>query len=117
MDKPSTMPSLNPKQALEYMNRLDDTGKPIPFTVWAVAKERDSHKSDFGKVIKLQSVIMARNVKFLDGNLAYNDVEIPNVQNDDWIFAPDWKFYNPTTQEIKSLINYNITHIDYMEIL
>ena len=100
------------------MNKLDaSTGKPIPFTVWAVAKENDPTKKDFGRVIKLQNVIMARNAKFIDGNLSYHDTELPNVENEEWIFADDWKFYEPATQEIKSLINYNITHIDYMEIL
>lgn len=110
------MPTITIKEALTYMNKLDTNGKPIPFTVWAVSKAKRGNK-DYGRVIKLKNAIMARNAKYLDGNLAFDDVELPNVENNDWIFATDWKFYLPDTEEIKSLISHRITHIDYMEVL
>lgn len=110
----NNFPCISLRSAFAEMNKLDSHGKPVPFDVWAVSASR---KDGFGKVIKLNNAIMARNVKFLDGNDTINDIQIPNIENEEWIFATDWKFYLLDTNEIKSLHNHRITHLNYMEVI
>ncbi len=105
MDTLEFSPLISLRQAWSEMNKLDQNGKPIPFEVWGSAEKT-------GKVIKFKNCILARNTK----NLGGNSDSFENVENDDWIFAEDWKFYLIDTEEIKSMKQHLISHLNSKEV-
>lgn len=98
--------------AWRMMNMLNTDNCPIPFKVMGIYCTTNEKDPNFGKVITLENVIMARNGKYLGGEYesGYNPAE------SEIIYARDWLFLLPDGLVHKSLSHWHITHINDMEV-
>lgn len=104
-------PIITIQQAWDIMNQFDDQNQPIPFSVMGTYATEDEKDPNFGKVLKLDHVIMLRNEKYLAG-----DASNPPRTNQEMIFDRNWMLYNLKTKEKKSISHWHLAFVNDMEI-
>ena len=92
------------------MNQFDVNNCPVPFSIIGTYSTEDEKDPNFGKILKLDHVILLRNQQFLSGEL------MPRT-NQEMIFDRNWMLFDVETKAKKSVSHWHLCYLNLMEII